>query len=91
MEEACLLSSRTLRHSEPDMSKTYAEMVKDMSLNRLFNEKKGRSTVQQIIDGFAEGHSVINNKGWVTLDAENLDSETPVYYDDDDQDDCLAC
>ena len=66
------------------MTKTYAEMVRSMSLQGLFKEKKGRSTLNETIDGFLEGHEIINNKGWVTLDTGSLDSETPVYYDDDD-------
>lgn len=59
-------------------------MVRNMDLQGFFKETSGRETVENIIDGFAEGHNIINNSGWDGIDADDLDSETPIYYDNDD-------
>ena len=80
----CGLQKRGTRHAEPDMTKTYEEMVKDMYSNNLFNETAGRGTVKEILDAFEEGHNIINDKGWAGCDTDKQDGESLLYYDEED-------
>lgn len=84
MESMCMLEKRATRHSEPDMSKTYREMVKDLYSNNLFRETEGRGTVKEILNAFEEGQRIIDKKGWAKADADKHEGEIPLYYDEDD-------
>ena len=83
-ESMCVLKVRGARHAEPDMEKTYAEMVKELYSNKLFLHTDGRGTVKEILDAFAAGHRLIDWKGWAGFDTQNEGEETIVYYDEDD-------
>ena len=83
VESMCVLEKRATRHTEPDMTKTYEEMVKEMYSNNLFREVEGRDTVKEILDAFVEGHRIINKKGWAGCDTDNQE-ENLLNYDEDD-------
>lgn len=76
-----LLGPTTVRHGEPDMTLTYREMVRSLHANGLFEEKAGRKTVKEIIDAFAVGHQIFEEKG---LSWDSDEPETMVHYDEDD-------
>lgn len=81
IESVFLLGSRTVRHGEPDMTKTYAELVNELHTNGLFREQGGRTSVKEMMDAFRVGLDIIEDKG---VDCDNDSSETIAHFDEDD-------
>lgn len=86
VESVFILGPQTVRHGEPDMSKTYKQMVRDLYANGLFQERPGRSTVREIMNAFAVGHEIFDEKGFKwDFDEDDDDGQTGAHYDEDDQ------
>lgn len=85
IESVFLLGQQTVKHGEPDMSKTYTAMVDYFHSNGLFKERLGRSSVKEIVDAFEAGFDIIEEKGVEgELDADNGEPETLTHFDEDD-------
>lgn len=85
IESVFLLGQQTVKHGEPDMSKTYTAMVDYFHSNGLFKERPGRSSVKEIVDAFEAGFDIIEEKGVEgELDADNGEPETLTHFDEDD-------
>lgn len=82
-----LLGSPTVRHGKPDMTNTYAEMVRELHSNRLFEETAGRTTTKEVMNAFERGLEILDEKGieW-DLEADSGASESLRHFDDDDLD-----
>lgn len=86
VESVFVLGPQTVRHGEPDMSKTYREMVRDLHAKGLFRETAGRSTVREIMNAFAVGHEIIDEEGFKwDFDGDDDDGQSGAHYDEDDQ------
>lgn len=86
VESVFVLGPRTVNHSEPDMSKTYKEMVGDLHSKGLFQQRSGRTTVREIMNAFAVGHALFDKTDFKRdFDEDDDDGETGVHYDDDDR------
>lgn len=81
IDSVFLLGSRTVKHGEPDMTKTYAALVNELHANALFSEQRGRKSVKEIIDAIRVGLDMIEDKG---VDCDIEGSETITHFDEDD-------
>lgn len=81
IESVFLLGPQTVKHGEPDMTKTYAELVNELHTNALFREQGGRTSVKEIIDAFQVGFDIIEDKD---VDCDIEGPETITHFDEDD-------
>lgn len=83
VESLFSLGPQTVRHGEPDMKKTYEELVRELDKNGLFRESLGRKTVNEIIDVFAKGHEILYSEA-PDLGEGIEEPDLMAHYDEDD-------
>lgn len=83
VESLFILGPQTVRHGDPDMKKTYEELVRELVKNGLFKEAPGRKTVKEMMDAFRKGHDNLYSKASET-DEGTEDPDSIAHYDEDD-------
>lgn len=85
IESLFVLGPQTVRHGEPDMKKTYTELVRELDKNGLFKESPGRTTVKEMMDAFQRGHEILAASVLERdFDEDEGGSHTVAHYDEDD-------